>query len=129
MRGAGALARAWTRTGRASLVARRGLADDAAATTTAPKPAATTSSGVTVSPPRPRAPLRQRAAWFTAGLGLTLGLGMYQVGQDASDAVLALERELAKLRDETVQTQSVLRSRIAKLEGELGKRALGEKQA
>ena len=129
MRGAGALARAWTRTGRASLVARRGLADDAGAAAAAPAVPPPAATVVTKSPPRPRAPLRQRAAWFTAGLGLTLGLGMYQVGQDASDAVLTLEKELTKLRDETVQTQSVLRARIAKLEGELGKRALGEKQA
>ena len=92
---------------------RRGLAEEASGA----KPV------VTHSPPRDKAPLLTRLAWFTSGVALTLGLGMYQVGQDASDAVLKLESELTKIRDETVKTQSVLRTRIAKLEAELGKKA------
>ena len=89
---------------------RRGLAADAA------------GGVVTRSPPAEKAPLRQRMAWFTAGLATTLGLGLYQVGADATSAVAKLETELKSLRDETVRTQTVLRGRIAKLEAQLGKK-------
>jgi hypothetical protein len=88
-------------------------------TTTNPTQKRFFASDVVVSPPKEKAPLKTRFAWFTTGLAITLGLGLYQVGSDASQAAQTLELELKTLRDETVKTQQVLRARIAKLEAQL----------
>ena len=72
----------------------------------------------------PKAPFTTRLAWFSYGLNFTLLLGLYQLGQDASEAAHKLEEELKSIREDTATVQKGLRAKISKLEEELGKREL-----
>ena len=76
------------------------------------------------SPASSRAPLTTRFAWFSYGLNVTLALGLYQLGQDASDASHKLEEGLKRIREDTAATQRGLRAKISKLEAALGEATL-----
>jgi hypothetical protein len=67
-----------------------------------------------------KAPLSTRLAWFSYGLNITLALGLYQLGQDASEASKKLEEALMRIREDTAATQRGLRAKIAKVEAALG---------
>ena len=67
-----------------------------------------------------KAPLSTRIAWFSYGLNITLALGLYQLGQDSSEASKKLEDTLKRIREDTAATQRGLRAKIAKLEEALG---------
>jgi len=75
------------------------------------------------SPASKKAPLTTRLSWFSYGLNITLALGLYQLGQDASDVAKKLEEELKKIREDTAATQRGLRAKISKLEAALGEAA------
>ena len=77
------------------------------------------SSAVVTSPSQSRVPFSTRVVYFSLGLNLTLALGLYQLGQDASHAASALEDKLKEIRDDTASVQKGLRAKIAKLEAEL----------
>jgi hypothetical protein len=104
--------------------ARRALASDAAAPAAGAvavpggKEAAVTAPAA--GAPAPAAPkkggLRQSAAWFLAGCGLSLGLGYLQLSRDIELHTRGVEASLAELRRDTLDSQKVLRKRVAELE-------------
>lgn len=78
------------------------------------------TSPVVQSPASSRAPFSTRFAWFSFGLNITLGLGLYQLGQDANQASSKLGEELLQIKEDTASVQRGLRAKIAKLEEQMG---------
>jgi hypothetical protein len=100
--------------------ARRALASEAGAVAktvgTEAVPAAAPAAGAAgVAAPK-KGGLRQSAAWFLAGCGLSLGLGYLQLSRDIEQHTRGVEASLAELRRDTLDSQKVLRKRVAELE-------------
>jgi hypothetical protein len=104
--------------------ARRALASDAAAPAAGAvavpggKEAAPSApaAGAAAAPAPKKGGLRQSAAWFLAGCGLSLGLGYLQLSRDIELHTRGVEASLAELRRDTLDSQKALRKRVAELE-------------
>lgn len=92
--------------GRVAVPARRMLSGDAAA-----------AKQIGSSPAKKGGGVGQSLTWFSVGVALSLGAGYFQLSNDIAACSKNVQVSLEELRRDTLDSQKVLRKRIAELEG------------